>query len=93
MSEFTASLALPALVGHDGKTYTAQRLPRLKDGLAFLRAAEAKSSIADQLEGARAILLGMGFPVEVVDDLDMAEVVERASGFFTAAFQRNGTGS
>jgi hypothetical protein len=33
----------------------------------------------------------MGFPAEVVDDLDMATAVERASGFFTAAFQRNGS--
>lgn len=93
MSEFTAALTLPTLVGANGTTYTAQRLPRLKDGLAFVRAAEAKASVAEQLEGARAVLLGMGFAAEVVDDLDMVEAVEKASGFFTAAFTRNGHGS
>lgn len=86
MSEFVQALALPSI----GETQ-ATRQPRLKDGLQFLRALEAKASVADQLEGARAILLGMGFPEAVVDDLAPAVAVEHASNFFSASLQRNGS--
>lgn len=85
MSEFAQVLTLPRIGAHE-----ATRQPRLKDGLRFLRALEAKASVADQLEGAREILLGMGFPETVVDDLPMAEAVEYATSFFSASLQRNG---
>jgi hypothetical protein len=41
-----------------------------------------------QLAAARDLLIGMGFPADVVDDLDVDAVVEHATRFFTGAFQR-----
>lgn len=90
--EVRAALEPAVLVGSDGARHVAARKPTLRVALPFIEAVEAKASVAAQLREARALLLGMGFPEAVVDDLGPDEVVERATGFFLAAFQRgNGT--
>lgn len=94
MSETTrdvaAVFARPALTTPSGGRYEATRTPSLKMALPFIEAVEAKASVGEQLRAARGLLLGMGFPEEAVDDLGPDEVVERATGFFLAAFQRPG---
>ena len=90
MSEMRDVLGTPAIGGVE-----AHRKPRLKDGIAYMEAIEAAASMTEQLKQARNLLLGMGFPPELVDDLDVDAVVEYATRFFSAAFQRtpNGNGS
>jgi hypothetical protein len=83
MSDAYETLA-PARIG----AHEAARKPRLKDGMAFIAAIEAKDSMSAQLAAARDLLIGMGFAADVVDDLDVDAVVEYATRFFTAAFQR-----
>lgn len=84
------ALTLPSITDRQGVVHTATRKARFKDGLAYMEAVEAKTSMVTQLREAQALLLGMGFPVEVLDDLDVDQVVEYATRFFTDAFQRNG---
>lgn len=94
-----ASLILPTLTGPDGTVHTAARQARLGDSHAFLQAltgnvpnlAEGNAGrlqmIAVQVTGSRQVLLGMGFPAEVVDALDVGEAVACATRFFLAALQ------
>lgn len=74
------------VIEHKGERYQAQRRPRLVDGAAYLAAVESGSDV-EVLRQALALLKGMGFPAEVVDDLDLRAGVEYASTFFSAAFQ------
>ena len=92
--EVLAALGPSVLVGLDGQAYPAARKPSLKDALPYIAAVEGRESVQAQLAAARALLVGMGFPEAVVDDLDVDAVIERATGFFSAAFQRGaGAGS
>lgn len=81
----------PAVLETASGRYEATRKPSLKMALPFIEAVEAKASVGEQLRTARALLLGMGFPEAAVDDLGPDEVVEQATGFFLAAFQRGPT--
>ena len=90
-SEVRAVLEPAVLVAADGQRHAATRKPSLKMALPFIEAVEAKASVGEQLRTARALLLGMGFPEAAVDDLGPDEVVEQATGFFLAAFQRGPT--
>jgi hypothetical protein len=83
MSDAYEALA-PAMIG----AHVATRKPRLKDGMAFMAAIEGKDSMTAQLSASRDLLIGMGFPADLVDDLDVDAVVEYSTRFFTAAFQR-----
>lgn len=85
--EVAAVFAAAALTGRDGTVYPAARKPSLRDAAPYIAAVEAKQ-IGEQIRTARALLLGMGFPEAVVDDLDVDQVIEAATGFFSAAFQR-----
>lgn len=88
MSDFLDALAAPTLTARDGTVHTGTRWPTLREGLGFIRAAQERRPITEQLEGARTLLLGMGFPEAVVDDLDMAEAVRAAMDCFSGAFRR-----
>jgi hypothetical protein len=82
--------ALPVLVV-DGVSYQGTGHPRMRDGLQFIRAIEAKASVVDQLEGAKAVLLACGFDADLIDGMEMPDAIEAATGFFLAALQpRNG---
>lgn len=87
--DVAAVFAPAVLVARDGARHVAARKPSLRDAAPYIAAVEEKKSIAAQLGAARALLLGMGFPEAVVDDLDVDQVIEAATGFFSAAFQRN----
>lgn len=86
--DVAAVFAPATLTGPDGRVYTAARKPSLKLAAPFIAAVEGKDSIGAQLTAARALLIGMGFPEAVVDDLDVDQAVEQATAFFSAAFQR-----
>lgn len=87
------SVTLPTLPGPQGPV-SASRQPRVKDGLAFMAllednretetATEAFAAIRARVNGARDLLLGMGFPAELVDDLSGGEMVKTATSFFLA---------
>ena len=77
----------PPTLELDGVVYEGTAYPKLKEGIAFIRAIEEKASILQQLDAARAVLEACGFEAEVIDQLEMLAAIEAATRFFLAALQ------
>lgn len=84
------ALSLPQITDAAGVTHTATRRVRFRDGLVYMEAVESRESMPTQLREAHRLLVNMGFPAEMLDELDVDQVVEYATRFFTDAFRRNG---